>query len=100
MRTALRTFSPIPSLQQDEASRKDLSDAPRIKAILKACYLDHEVADQAPSNLKAVAMKAVSYLQFSSTSSFEFLCCCFFFENAGLLIYVLLIVRFRLRLTS
>ena len=57
MKTALRTYHPIPSLQKDELSQKDLQDAPRIKGILKACYLDWEVGHQ-PNNLKDIAKKA------------------------------------------
>ena len=39
MRTALRTYHPVPSLQKTSGN---LQDAPRIKNILKSCYLDTE----------------------------------------------------------
>ncbi|KAH9937526.1 uncharacterized protein B0H18DRAFT_1081689 [Fomitopsis serialis] len=39
MRTALRTYHPVPSLQKTNGN---LQDAPRIKNILKSCYLDTE----------------------------------------------------------
>ena len=58
MKTALRTYHPVPSLQADDPSRKDMQDAPRIKGILKACFLDWEVMDQ-PTVLKDIAKKAV-----------------------------------------
>ena len=59
MKTALRTYHPIPSLQRDEVSQRDLQDAPRIKGILKACFLDWEVGHQ-PNNLKDIAKKAAA----------------------------------------
>ncbi|KAM0746471.1 hypothetical protein T439DRAFT_384196 [Meredithblackwellia eburnea MCA 4105] len=59
MKTALRTYHPVPSIQTDEASRKDMQDAPRIKGILKACFLDWEVSDT-PTVLKDVAKKSAS----------------------------------------
>ncbi|EED81243.1 predicted protein [Postia placenta Mad-698-R] len=40
MRTALRTYHPVPSLQKTNGN---LQDAPRIKNILKSCYLDNEI---------------------------------------------------------
>ncbi|KAH9946834.1 hypothetical protein B0H21DRAFT_877076 [Amylocystis lapponica] len=39
MRTALRTYHPIPSLQKTDGN---LQDAPRIKNILKSCFLENE----------------------------------------------------------
>ncbi|KAI0932399.1 hypothetical protein AcW2_001044 [Taiwanofungus camphoratus] len=39
MRTALRTYHPVPSLQKTDGN---LQDAPRIKNILKSCFLDNE----------------------------------------------------------
>ncbi|PCH33484.1 hypothetical protein WOLCODRAFT_63957 [Wolfiporia cocos MD-104 SS10] len=39
MRTALRTYHPVPSLQKTNGN---LQDAPRIKNILKSCCLDEE----------------------------------------------------------
>lgn len=40
MRTALRTYHPVPSLQKTDGN---LQDAPRIKNILKSCLLPSEV---------------------------------------------------------
>lgn len=59
MKTALRTYHPVPSLQTDEVSRKDMQDAPRIKGILKACFLDWEVTQQ-PTCLQDIARKLAS----------------------------------------
>ncbi|GAA5965507.1 hypothetical protein JCM8115_005778 [Rhodotorula mucilaginosa] len=59
MRTALRTYHPVPSLQTEETSRKEMSDAPRLKAMLKAAMLDWEVKHP-PTTLKDVAQRAVS----------------------------------------
>ncbi|GAA5940840.1 hypothetical protein JCM1841_003442 [Sporobolomyces salmonicolor] len=59
MKTALRTYHPVPSLQTEPISQKDMSDAPRIKGMLKMAFLDWEV-NNAPTSLKAVAEKAVS----------------------------------------
>ncbi|KAL7417644.1 hypothetical protein BDY24DRAFT_375594 [Mrakia frigida] len=42
MRTILRTYHAIPSLQKSEASKKHLQDAPRMKAALKGVLLDSE----------------------------------------------------------
>ncbi|OCH96564.1 hypothetical protein OBBRIDRAFT_765432 [Obba rivulosa] len=39
MRTALRTYHPVPSLQKTDGN---LQDAPRIKNILKSCLLENE----------------------------------------------------------
>jgi hypothetical protein len=60
MKTALRTYHPIPSLQTEEISQKEMSDAPRIKAMLKAAYLDWEANNNQPANLQAVAAKKAS----------------------------------------
>lgn len=59
MKTALRTYHPIPSLQTEKISQKEMSDAPRIKGILKAAFLDWEANNQ-PANLQAVAAKKAS----------------------------------------
>ncbi|KAH9065902.1 hypothetical protein EDB87DRAFT_904102 [Lactarius vividus] len=45
MRTALRTYHPVPSLQKADAN---LQDAPRIKNILKACSLKDEATTSMP----------------------------------------------------
>ncbi|GAA6012166.1 hypothetical protein JCM10207_005154 [Rhodosporidiobolus poonsookiae] len=59
MKTALRTYHPVPSLQTEEVSQKEMSDAPRIKGMLKAAYLDWEVNNQ-PTSLRDIARKAAS----------------------------------------
>ncbi|KAL0950925.1 hypothetical protein HGRIS_007681 [Hohenbuehelia grisea] len=46
MKTAIRTYHPIPALQRTAGN---LQDAPRIKHILKACILDEEEGKNAPS---------------------------------------------------
>ncbi|KAI0274902.1 hypothetical protein BC834DRAFT_20390 [Gloeopeniophorella convolvens] len=54
MRTALRTYHPVPSLQKADAN---LQDAPRIKNILKACSLKDEANAMpvTPAELRARA---------------------------------------------
>ncbi|GAA5984922.1 hypothetical protein JCM11641_003628 [Rhodosporidiobolus odoratus] len=59
MKTALRTYHPIPSLQTEETSQKEMSDAPRLKGMLKAAYLDWE-ANHLPTTLRDVAMKSAN----------------------------------------
>ncbi|BGP54758.1 hypothetical protein JCM8202_003266 [Rhodotorula sphaerocarpa] len=59
MRTALRTYHPVPALQTEEISRKEMSDAPRLKGMLKAAMLDWEYKNP-PTTLKDVARRAVS----------------------------------------
>lgn len=58
MKAAARTYHPVPSLQRDEMSRKEIQDAPRIKATLKHCFLDWEVAAP-PTCLRDIAVKLV-----------------------------------------
>lgn len=58
MRTALRTYHPVPALQTEEISRKEMSDAPRLKGMLKAAMLDWEYKNP-PTTLKDVARRAV-----------------------------------------
>ncbi|GAA5927844.1 Ies1p [Sporobolomyces koalae] len=57
MKTALRTYHPVPSLQTEDTSKKEMSDAPRLKAMLKMCFLDWELGNNAPTNLRQVAEK-------------------------------------------
>ncbi|KAA1468632.1 hypothetical protein DENSPDRAFT_815036 [Dentipellis sp. KUC8613] len=59
MRTALRTYHPVPSLQKTDGN---LQDAPRIKNILKACSLKTEPdgVPVAPAELRARAEKGVA----------------------------------------
>ncbi|KAI0308055.1 hypothetical protein B0F90DRAFT_1679791 [Multifurca ochricompacta] len=59
MRTALRTYHPVPSLQKVDAN---LQDAPRIKNILKACSLKDEATSNmpvTPAELRARAATAI-----------------------------------------
>ena len=60
MKTALRTYHPVPALQTEEIGRKEMQDAPRIKAMLKACYLAGETHNNQPVCLKDIAKKAAS----------------------------------------
>jgi hypothetical protein len=57
MRTALRTYHPVPSLQKADAN---LQDAPRIKNILKACSLKDEAATNLPVTPAELRARAVS----------------------------------------
>lgn len=54
MKTALRSYHPIASLQQDEAARSQFQDAPRLKAILKGAIIDRE-QQQPIASLQAFA---------------------------------------------
>ena len=56
MRTSLRTYHPVPSLQKTDGN---LQDAPRIKNTLKACLLESE-AKGPPSTPIDISMKRVS----------------------------------------
>ncbi|SCZ98780.1 BZ3500_MvSof-1268-A1-R1_Chr7-1g09269 [Microbotryum saponariae] len=61
MKTALRTYHPVPALQTDEMSRNQMQDAPRLKSLLKACFLDWELTQQQqPQTLHELALKSVS----------------------------------------
>jgi Ino eighty subunit 1 len=60
MRTALRTYHPVPSLQKADAN---LQDAPRIKNILKACTLKHEATTNMPVTPAELSARAVSTTQ-------------------------------------
>jgi Ino eighty subunit 1 len=57
MRTALRTYHPVPSLQKADAN---LQDAPRIKNILKACSLKDEATTNMPVTPAELRARAVS----------------------------------------
>lgn len=59
MKTVLRTYHPIPSMQLDEFSKKNLQDAPRMKAQLKGCHLPSD-AENPPDSLAEVIRRAVS----------------------------------------
>ena len=69
MRTALRTYHPVPSLQKADAN---LQDAPRIKNILKACSLKDEATTNmpvTPSELRARAVSTQSYQRLPTSHS-------------------------------
>ncbi|GHJ88286.1 hypothetical protein NliqN6_4688 [Naganishia liquefaciens] len=53
MRTVLRTYHSVPSLQKTQATRKSLQDAPRMKNALKAIRLSTEPTEL-PSSLEGV----------------------------------------------
>lgn len=42
MKTILRSYHPVPSLQKSENTRRNMQDAPRMKSLLKAVLLPHE----------------------------------------------------------
>ncbi|ETW87466.1 hypothetical protein HETIRDRAFT_457033 [Heterobasidion irregulare TC 32-1] len=58
MRTSLRTYHPVPSLQKTDGN---LQDAPRIKNLLKACQLPHETDNVpgSPSELRVLAGRGI-----------------------------------------
>lgn len=57
MKTVLRSYHPIPSLQKTEAN---LQDAPRIKNCLKACLLPRELSNP-PSHPADILANGVSW---------------------------------------
>src|SRR6188768_1049078 len=59
MKTALRTYHPVPSLQKTDGNAQD---APRIKNCLKAAVLAHELKTASPSTPDEVIHKRVSTL--------------------------------------
>jgi Ino eighty subunit 1 len=61
MRTVLRSYHPIPSLQKTEMN---LQDAPRIKNCLKACLLPEE-AGSPPSTPVDISAKGVCWRGYS-----------------------------------
>ncbi|PWZ01437.1 hypothetical protein BCV70DRAFT_148936, partial [Testicularia cyperi] len=42
MKTVLRSYHPLPSMQNNENTRRNMQDAPRMKSLLKAVLLDTE----------------------------------------------------------
>ncbi|KAN0060414.1 hypothetical protein ACQY0O_007744 [Thecaphora frezii] len=42
MKTVLRSYHPLPSVQNNENTRRNMQDAPRMKSLLKAVLLDNE----------------------------------------------------------
>lgn len=59
MKTILRTYHSIPSMQLDDYSNKNLQDAPRMKAQLKGCHLPSDIDNQ-PDSLAELIRRAVS----------------------------------------
>ena len=57
MKTALRSYHPVPSLQKTDGN---LQDAPRIKNCLKAALLPFEFKTPPPSSPTEILDKAVS----------------------------------------
>lgn len=61
MKTALRTYHPVPSLQKTDGNAQD---APRIKNCLKAALLPSEFKSVPPSTPEEILEKNVSHLPF------------------------------------
>lgn len=59
MKTALRTYHPVPSLQKTDGNAQD---APRIKNCLKAALLPSETKGVPPATPEEVLAKRVRYL--------------------------------------
>jgi len=57
MKTALRTYHPVPSLQKTDGNAQD---APRIKNCLKAALLPAEIKGEPPSTPEQILEKIVS----------------------------------------
>ncbi|KAG2044209.1 hypothetical protein BDR03DRAFT_938653 [Suillus americanus] len=57
MKTALRTYHPVPSLQKTDGNAQD---APRIKNCLKAALLPSELKNMPPSTPEEILQKSVS----------------------------------------
>jgi Ino eighty subunit 1 len=57
MKTALRTYHPVPSLQKSDGNAQD---APRIKNCLKAALLSSELKGVAPSTPEEILEKQVT----------------------------------------
>jgi hypothetical protein len=56
MKTAIRTYHPIPALQKTNGN---LQDAPRIKNILKSCLLDGEAKEGVPTTPLDILSRSV-----------------------------------------
>lgn len=56
MKTALRTYHPVPSLQKTDGNAQD---APRIKNCLKAALLPAEIKGDPPSTPEQILEKLV-----------------------------------------
>lgn len=58
MKTALRTYHPVPSLQKTDGNAQD---APRIKNCLKAALLASEIKGEPPSTPDQILEKVVRH---------------------------------------
>lgn len=58
MKTILRSYHPLPSLQRNENTRRHLQDAPRMKSLLKSVLLDGEKAGAPGSGTATGALAA------------------------------------------
>ena len=72
MKTALRSYHPVPSLQKTDGN---LQDAPRIKNCLKAALLPFEARGSPPSTPHAILENAVSQMTLSHASPLSPLTC-------------------------
>lgn len=61
MKTALRTYHPVPSLQKTDGNAQD---APRIKNCLKAALLPSELKSMPPSTPEEILEKSVRVASF------------------------------------
>lgn len=59
MKTVLRTYHPIPSMQIDEYTKKNVQDAPRMKSQLKGCVIPQEEQNM-PVSLAEVVRRGAS----------------------------------------
>ena len=61
MKTALRTFHPIPCMMKDETSAR-FQDSPRMKSQLKGCAIPQEVggAENMPASINVLIHRSVS----------------------------------------
>ena len=67
MKTALRSYHPVPSLQKTDGN---LQDAPRIKNCLKAALLPFEFKTPPPSSPAEIIEKTVSGTAFRPSGKF------------------------------
>ena len=78
MKTALRTYHPVPSLQKTDGNAQD---APRIKNCLKAALLPSEAKGVPPSTPEEILEKSVTQHKFIRNLCLIF---CFVIQKAGL----------------
>ena len=68
MKTALRTYHPVPSLQKTDGNAQD---APRIKNCLKAALLPAEIKGEPPSTPEQILEKIVSNVSLRPSDCFN-----------------------------